>query len=72
MVLICATYFDTSSDAVDVIYVSHFQKVVFIGTTIMAIYVSVFGIYAKFYCYCITNFQEASPSKVETSLEEGK
>ena len=51
MVLLCATCFNTIPDAVDVICVRHSKNVIFIGANIMEMFVSVFVIYIKFYCY---------------------
>ena len=43
-----------STAVVDMLYIRHSIKVIFIGATIMDIFVSVFVIYVNFYCYWIT------------------
>ena len=70
--MIFAPYFNPSYVAVYVICVSHYQMVVFIGATSMAMCVSVFVNYVKLYWYWITILQESLPSKGKTSLEEGE
>ena len=66
--MLCATYFNSFPAAVYVLCVRHYQKVVFIGATIMAMGVGVFVIYVKFYFYLFTTLQEIISSKLDTSL----
>ena len=72
MVLTCDPYFNSIPAAVDMICVRNYQKVMFIGATIVEMCVSFLVIYVYFYCYWVTTLQQNSPSKGENLLEGGE